>query len=1046
MLILSCLILSIGFSIAQTTRISGVVVDDSGEAVIGASVVVKGSTTGTITDVDGNFSLNVPQGSKTLVVSLIGMQTKETAPSQNMKIVLSADTELLDEVMVVAYGTAKKESFTGSAAVISNKSIEKRIVANVSKALDGQVAGLQTTSGGGQPGDPAKVVIRGFGSINASNDPLYVVDGIPFVGSISSISPGDIESISVLKDASASALYGSRGSNGVVIITTKKGRSGKVETNYRTNIGWSSRGVKEYDTTNQKEFVQLTYEGLRNDYIYKNNYSWADAKTAAMGDLSGFLGGEAYNPFKNYTWATVIDPSTEKVRTDATAAWNESWLDEITRGSAFRQEHQINISGGSEKLSSMFSLGYLNEDGLLKTTNCERYSGRISVNAKPNEWVNAGASASFAQTKQNYAGSTGSSTGNVWYSAQFMAPIYPVYTKNLDGTDALDANGNRQFDYGVTRPKQTNFSSIGTLYDDKYYVNNDNFGLRSNITFGSDSEKAGIFKGLKLTFNLGADYKTLNQTMFYNTEHGNQAESGGLLRKFNTRTMSYTFNQLLTWDRNFDKHGIDILAGHEIYRYRYNYLEAGKTGLLPGIIELNPGTTLYSADSYTQKHLIESYLSRFNYNYDEKYYFSTSYRRDGSSRFNTKKRWGDFWSVGGNWRISQENFMKDATWVDNLSLKVSYGEQGNDNLLHAVNNVLVENYYVWQGLYGAGWNNGDIPGLLLETLESKDVSWETSKNLNLGVEGSLFNKRLNFTIEYFNKKTTDMLLDNPLPSSSGFEGFADNIGDMRNRGFEASITGTIINTENLTWQMTIQGTTVSNEVLKLTKDVPELINGVFSTKAGNEINTFYLAKSAGVDPATGAQLYWAYLNTNGDKVDDYITSDKTVAGQSKYYQGSRIPDLYGSIGSELTLFKDFDFSFLTTYSIGGKIYDSNYAGLMAPMYAGDVLSSNALRRWQKPGDITDVPRVSFSDSNLSTDKNLIDASYFAIKNITLGYTLPKQLLRSAGLSSVRIYTSLDNIALFTHLDGMDPQYNFRGSTDYTYAPNKTVSFGVDIKF
>lgn len=1046
MLILSCLFLSIGLTVAQSTRISGSVVDDTGEAVIGASVVVKGTTTGTITDVDGRFTINAPQSNSTLVFSLIGMQTKEVRASQNMRVVLAPDTEILDEVMVVAYGTAKKESFTGSAAVISNKSIEKRVVANVSKALDGQVAGIQTTSGGGQPGDGAKVVIRGFGSINASNDPLYVVDGIPFSGSLSSIAPGDIESMSVLKDASASALYGSRGSNGVVIITTKKGRSGKVEANYRGNIGWSSRAVKEYQGVNQKDFVTLTYEGLRNDYIYKNGYSWDAAKAAAMSDLSGYLGGELYNPFKNYTWGTIIDPETEAVRSDAVSAWNESWMDEITRSSAFRHEHQITVTGGNEKLASMFSLGYLNEDGLLKTTNFERYSGRLNVDATVNEWVKAGANASFAQTKQNYAGSTGSSSSNVWYSAQFMAPIYPVYMKNMDGTEALDADGNRQFDYGKNRPKQSDFSSIGTLYDDKYFVNNDNFSLRTNVVIGNDSDKAGIFKGLKLIVNLGGDYRTQNQTAYYNTEHGNQADAGGMLRKYNTRTLSYTFNQLLTWTRNFNKHGFDVLVGHEIYRYKYNYLYSGKTGLLPGIIELYPGTTLYGASSYTKKHLIESYLSRLNYNYDEKYYFSASWRTDGSSRFHKDNRWGNFWSVGGNWRISQEDFLKQATWLDNLSLKVSYGQQGNDNLLHEENEVLVDNYYAWQGLSEAGWNNGDKPGIYPSTIENKDISWETSNNLNIGMEASMFNRRLNFTLEYFYKKTTDMLLENPLAPSTGFTGYWDNVGDMKNQGFEASIDGVIVNTDNFVWRANLQATTVSNKVLKLTNDAKRITQGSMVIEEGKEIRTFYMPKSAGVDPATGAQLYWAYLDKSGNEVDPYITSDKTVAAQSKYYLGSRIPDLYGSIGSEFTIFKDFDLSFLTTYSIGGKINEFNYAGMMSPMYAGDVFHENALRRWSKPGDVTDVARVSYSDSNLATDKNLVDASYFAIKNITLGYTLPKQLLKSTGLSSVRVYTSLDNIALFTHLDGMDPQFNFSGTTDYTYAPNKTISVGIDVKF
>ncbi len=861
------------------------------------------------------------------------MASQEVSIKQNVSIILKSDTKVLGEVMVVAYGTAKKESFTGSASVINNKKLELRPISNVTKGLEGQTTGLLTTSGSGQPGEAAKIVIRGYGSINASQDPLYVVDGIPFSGDMSSINPADIESMTVLKDASAGALYGARGANGVIMITTKQGKEGKTKVSWRSTAGWSSRSLKAYDMVDQKEFVQLTYEGLRNGYIFDNGYNWEAAGRQASADLGGVLGGEQYNPFKNYTWGTIIDPATGRVQGDATSAWNESWMDAIQRDNAFRHEHQLSVNGGTEKTKYMFSLGYLNEDGILINTGFQRYNARANINTEVNKWMKTGLNVSLSNSTQNFSDYEGSSNSNVWYSAQFMAPIYPVYIKGEDGKDVLDADGNRQLDYGDGSVK-------------------------------------------------------------------------------------------------------------------YEFLSAGKTNLVDGILELRPGTNLYNADSYSEDYRVESFFGRFNYNFNEKYYFSASIRTDGSSRFQKDNRWGTFWSVGANWRISQEKFMQNLIWISNLSAKISYGEQGNDNLLRydSLEGGYVPDYYPWQGLYPLEYPNANQVGGLIGALENKKLSWEKSGNLNVGIEASMFDGRLNVSAEYYNRKTTDMLLGYPKATSSGFSEYNANIGSMRNTGFEFSLGGSLIKTTDFIWNLTWMGSTVTNKVLKLTGESPEIIKGVFSIKEGMPINTYYMAKSAGVDPATGAQLYWVYdKDDNGNITNEYISSDYQKAANSKYYSGSRIPDLYGSINTDFS-YKNFDLSILGTYSIGGKVYDSLYAGSMEVMYAGNTWNKHALRRWQQPGDITDVPRIQIGGSYTASDRFLVDASYFAIKNITLGYTIPKQWLKKAGLESVRIFGSVDNLALFSHLDGMDPQYNFKGETDYSYAPNKTYSVGFEINF
>ena len=1033
--------IGIGLVNAQVKKVTGTVTsEEDGLPVVGASVLVKGTTVGTVTDIDGNFTIsNVPSSAGTLVISFIGLQTQEVDIQPVVKVVLHADSEVLDEVMVVAYGTAKKSSFTGSASVIGGDKIESRPITNVTKALEGQTTGVLTTSGSGQPGESASIVIRGYGSINASQDPLYVVDGVPYDGTLSSINPSDIESMTILKDASAGALYGARGANGVVMITTKQGKEGKTNVTWRSTAGWSSRAIPEYDMVSQKDFVQLTYEALRNGYVFTNGYNWADAEAAARNSLSTNLGGELYNPFKNYTWSQIIDPATGQVRPDAQSAWDENWMDAILHNNAFRHEHQLQLSGGTEKTRYMFSLGYLNEDGILTGTNFQRYNGRANINSEVTDWFKGNMNVSLTHSIMNYSQYDGAATSNVWYSAQFISPLFPMYMKDMDGNNVLDENGNPQLDYGEQgRPGSYNdYNPLGGLVDDKSYVKNDVASLRTGFTLGSDKDDFGVFKGLKLSVNFGMDYRTMNQMNYMNMYHGNQANAGGLIYKYNTRMQSYTFNQILTWDRSFGLHNFNVMAGHEFYAYQYEYLNAAKSNLVDGILELRPGTTITSADSYTDKYRIESWFGRFNYNFDEKYYFDASIRRDGSSRFHKDHRWGTFWSVGGNWRVSKEAFMEDVKWVDNLSVKLSYGQQGNDNL---------RTYYAWQSLYDLGWPNGSNIGGMVTSLENQEVSWEKSGNMNVGFEALLLDHRLSISAEYYNKKTTDMLLNYPMATSTGFNGYNANVGDMRNSGFEFEVRGTLIKTNDWNWDITWMGSTVKNKVLKLTNESPEIINGIYSIKEGMPINTFYMAKAAGVDPATGAQLYWAYdKDENGNIVNEYITSDYNKANESKYYLGSRIPDLYGSIGTSLS-WKDIDLSILTTYSLGGKIFDSLYQGSMENMYFNNNWNEHALRRWQKPGDITDVPRIEIAGSYATNDRFLVDASYFAIKNITLGYTLPKVWMQKARLGSIRVFASVDNLALFTHLKGMDPQYNFSGSTDYAYSPNKTWSFGFEVNF
>ncbi|MGM9737648.1 MAG: SusC/RagA family TonB-linked outer membrane protein [Candidatus Cryptobacteroides sp.] len=1034
LLFTAILMLGVSSAFAQSFMVTGKVTDaSSGEGIPFASVVVKGSNVGVNTDENGAYSIKASE-KDVLVFSFVGYNAYEVSVNGRAKINVSLESESLDEVVMVAYGSAKKSSFTGSAASVKSESLSKRTVANVTKAIEGLVPGVTATAGSGQPGSGSSIQIRGYGSINASSSPLYVVDGIPYDGSISAINPSDIESLTVLKDAAAAALYGSRGANGVVMIQTKRGQSGYSNFNFKGTWGFSSRAYKPYDTVNQREFVELTYEALRNKYMIDNGYSLETASALANSELGASLGGEQYNPFKNYTWDTLIDPATGKVREDAVSAYDERWLDEMTHNNALRQEYVFSANGGNDKTKYAMSFGYLDEDGILITTKFRRYSFRANVDQKVTSWINAGVSTSYAYTKSNMElTSSGSYTSNAWYTAQFMAPIYPVYLKDENGQNAGG------YDYGLTRPKASNFNNIGDLYDNKNAVLRDNTSARAYATLGGDDPVMGIFKGLELTTNVGIDISNARSSTYYNPYHGDGASTNGSVDKESGRTMSLTWNQILKYDRTFaDKHHVLAQLGHEYYNYEYQYLQADRTNVYPGIDELAPATNVTGNNSYKYQYRIESYFGRLAYDFSDKYYFEGTWRTDGSSRFHKDYRWGQFWSLGASWRLSEENFMKNADWVDNMTLRLSYGQLGNDGL---------DTYYAWQSFYDLTWANATNPGAIVNSLENTEVSWEKKNTWNVGIEATLFHRFLNLSLEYYHSKTTDMLLSYPLPLSTGFSGYNANVGSLQNQGFEASFRFNWVNKGKFAASSTLMLYKNENKILALTKD-DKITSGYQVIEVGKPIYTYCLPKNAGVDPATGKQLYWAYeKDDNGDKIEgsDFVTSNKTLASNSYYYAGSREPDLQGSFGSDFRL-GSFDLSFLTTFSIGGVTYDSLYSGLMEVQYAGDTWSKNALRRWQKPGDVTDVPAVLFNAGRLGTDKNLINASYFAIKSIQLGYTLPEKWTRAAKLHSLRVFVNADNVAMFNHLHGLNVQYNFSGGTNYTYTPTRVVSVGVDLNF
>ncbi len=1022
---------------AQTLQIRGTVTGAAdGEPIPGATVMVENGTAGAVTGIDGEYTINAAVG-ETLVYSFLGLKSQYiqvTADRTVIDVALLLDSQEIEDVIVVAYGTTKKESFTGSAEVVSGAKLQSRPVSDVTKALDGQVAGVLATSGGGQPGSGAELRIRGFGSINASNAPLLVVDGVPFDGDLNSINPSDIESMSVLKDASAGALYGARGANGVVLITTKRSKAGeeKINVQFSAKVGVSDRAIPFYDTMSSSEYMEHMYQATYNDLVYTEGYLPDVAKSMTVDKLARTLLGKdnIYNIYDKDI--ELLFDENGKIVPDARRKYDADWMEEAQAKAPVRQEYQVSVNGSGKQSRYMASLSYLDEKGTLKTTGFKRFTGRVGADFSPKKWLDFGANINYAHTISDFLGSEGTANNtNVWYSAMLMASIYPVYQVNPDGSYILE-NGEKVFDYGQSRPAgaQNNRNSVATLFDDNYYTLTDNVSGRAYAALN--------WNGFKLSTNLGIDNVNTNETTSFNRHHGNAAGTGRLTKE-NARVMSYTWNQLLTYQGEFGDHSLDAMIGHEFYHYKFNYLIAERTGFpFDDFDDLAMGSTLSEGNSATDLYAINSYMSRVNYSYKDRYYFSASYRMDASSRFKKENRWGSFWSVGASWRLSEERFMRNADWVDNITLKASYGVQGNDNL---------GSYYAWQSLYNMNYPNGNNSGAVIGSIENKDITWEKNGNLNVGVEFRLLG-RITGTVEYYTRSTTDLLLEYPLAISLGFPGYYANVGSMVNSGWDITIGADIISTKDWRWNVTVMASTLKNRVKKLTGNGDDIVQGVYLIREGEELNTFYMAKSAGVDPTTGEQLYWAYeKGADGAMIPgtEYVTNDATVAAGCKYMHGSRIPDVYGSISTSLS-YRNWDLSILTTYSIGGKIYDSIYQSMMEPSFVGQTYHVNAMRSWTTPGQITDVPRATTTLSSQISDRFLVDASYFAIKNITLGYNLPANLLSRAKIAGLRIFVAADSPWIFTHLQGMNPQASFTGSTSYSYTPNRTFTLGVDLKF
>ena len=1038
---------------AQNTKVTGQVLDENGEPVIGASVVVKGTTIGTVTDFDGNFTLDVPSNGKHLEISYVGMKKVEVGVSSRVKAVLESDSQALDEVMVVAYGTAKKSAFTGSAATIKDEKITSRQTSNVTNALAGQVAGVQTTSSTGQPGKDATVRIRGIGSISASNTPLYVVDGVPYDGEISAISTSDIESMTVLKDAASNALYGARGANGVILITTKRGKTGDARVTFDAKWGVNKRGVPSYETvTDPGKFYEMAYSAIYNGDL--KGY-------AAAGDLvnANAYANQAMLSSKYLGYQVFTIPNGEqligmdgKLNPNATLGYSDgtyyytpdNWSDELFENNT-RQEYNLSVSGANDKMNYYMSAGYLDDQGIVPNSGFQRYSARLKADYQVKPWLKMGGNVSFTHydsREQDTEG--GTSNANAFYAANIMGAIYPMYIRDAAGNIMTDNRGYLRYDYG----SDTNFSRENVIPNANPLASYmlDMMRYSGDVISGKWFADIDIWGGIKAKINIGVDANNVRYTNMTNPFYGQYSETsgvGGLISVASQRTFSTNQQYLLTYNKTFnDVHNLDVLAGHENYNYKYQYLYGSREKIYnPDVPELNNGILNQNNASYSSNYATEGWLFRVQYDYDGKYFGSASYRRDASSAFHPDNRWGNFWSIGAGWLMNKEAFLENQKWIDMLKFKISYGLQGNDNLMYE--GGLYRNYYPYMDQYTLANSNGDFSTSLYYK-GNPDITWETSHSFNTGFDFTFWGGKLSGSAEYFSRKTTDMLYFKPVSPSMGYSRFPENVGSMVNRGVELDLNSNIINTKDFTWDINFNLTHFKNKVLELAPELNgQLIDGGRIYREGESMYQLYLPKYAGVNPETG-ESQWALTEPNA--AGETVTTSYSEASSNRFATGDILPKVYGGFGTSLT-FHGFDFSIAFAYQLGGRVLDYTYQSLMSTDAQGSAWHVDMLNAWTPENTNTNVPRMNVQDlytSNLS-DRWLTSSDYLSLQNITFGYTLPKSWTRKLQIDGIRLYFVADNVALLTARKGLDPRQGYVAS-DNVYSPIRTISGGISLNF
>ena len=1056
-------------AIAQDVTKFGYVTDSSdGNPVPYASVHLEGTTTGTVTDAEGFYSITVPQGGK-LVFSSIGYTTKvipiESTGTLNVK--LDPDSEYLDETIVVAYGTATRSSFTGSASMVKAETIGNRVATDVTSALAGTAPGVQVISSSGDPASGGPTIrIRGIGSMSASNAPLYIVDGMPYDGSLSDINPNDVESMSVLKDAAASAIYGARGANGVVLITTKRASGSDGTVKFDARWGSNSRLVPQYDViTDPALYYETHYRMMYNSQIYAGKSSeeaFAYADTYLFDRNNGGLGYKVFSVPDGEKFIGSdfrLNPKAVPGYSDGEYYYiPDDWYKTAFHNS-FRQEYNLSVSGSKDRLTYYGSIGYLNDGGIVNNSDYQRYTARINADYQVKPWLKVTSNLSFTHSDSetaSYSSSFGSSS-NIFYVTNMMGPIYPLYVRDADG-NIMYENGMPVYD-----SNQTNFARpafVGNAVRDNEVNSKKRY---TDMIIGKWGLELTPAKGLSINANVGVTSENSRYNALY-SQFGSQSATDGLAYVSSDRNFSMNGQALVEYKTDFrgSRHNLSLLGGYEIYSLKEQFLEGQNDHLYdPYIGELGnaDGVKAKQTSSYTADYITQGLIARAQYDFDGKYFLSGSYRRDGSSRFAPGNRWGNFGSIGAAWLISAEDFMSQAAWIQMLKLKASYGVQGNDNLYPTSN--YARKYYPYADNYTHSYNEetGEY-SLELDYKGNEALTWESSHSFNAGLDFELFGWWLNGGVEYFARKTVDLLYSKDVPLSAGNPTgyYPVNVGSILNDGFEINLDGHFIRSLYVDWAWNVNLSHYRNRILSLDSSVSEegIKGGNYIYKIGGSLYEAYMRRYAGVDPATGKGTWYKKIISEDGIWTGESETTTVFADADQYEIGSVLPKLFGGFGTSLKAY-GLDFSAQFSFQLGGRYYDGTYQALMhTSSGVGTAWHKDVLKSWSAENPDSDIPRLDGDTSvgQTAVDNYLISSNYLSINNITLGYTLPAEAAEALKISAVRFYVSGDNLAVFSARKGVDPRYSMglgsftsgSGLNSGSYSAMRTVTAGVSVTF
>lgn len=1060
--------------IAQTRTISGKVTDEKSNPIPNASVTIKGASVGTTTNSDGSFSFTVPDNAKVLVISAVGMAPQEHAigSKTTFNISLKAEDKSLDEVVVVGYSKTTKEAFTGSAKVVSGEQLNNKNASNISGALAGEVAGVRAITSTGQPGANATIRIRGIGSVNGNRSPLYVVDGVPYAGSLNTLNMEDVASATVLKDAAATAIYGSRGANGVIVITTRDGRNKKSFIEVDGKFGSNMRLLPRYSViTSPEEYIELSWQAAYNRGVALGRDD-AQAKAYANNRLFSSAGIAPVFNMWNLPGNQLIDPATGKIKPEATRKYTpEDWEDYAFQSSN-RQEVNVKMGGGDSKTNYYTSFGYLDDVGYSIQSDFKRLTGRLNLNHEVKSWLTTSMNINYANTKTNNQGQINDSRSVFWF-VDNMPPIYPLFLRDPStGEKVADPYfGDYQFDYGRNGRKFG--SSANAIADAKY---NTRVANKNELT-GNASITLKPIKDLSFENRLGVSYYNNIQYLRENKFYGGSAEGGGAITQTRTELLNLNLLSMLRYAHRFGSHDVEVLAAHEATDYKQNIASLNGTGLVRNEgLEFNNAVVSLPISSYSNTNTLESYFAQVNYNFDQTYYLAGTIRRDGSSRFLDNRKWGTFGSVGAGWIVSNMDFMHRSSisnTLNYLKLKASYGVLGDQSGL---------GYYPGLDMYDIN-NLSDLPSLPPPTPGNPDLTWETSKMFQAGVEFNV-GTFLTGSVDYYVKNTTNLIFQRRIGPSNGYALRNVNDGVLRNTGIEFDLTGHILKKKDYYLDLNINGEHFNNKITRMPLDPsndnkPKIIDvqSPYGWAQGHSIYDFFMRGFAGVDQADGRSMWTVfyddannnkqfdpgeqvteletYYANNPDKKGKLLTgTTKTFSEATQHYIGkSSIPALRGGVNLRAG-WKGFSLAVQVLYSFGGYAFEGNYQDLMANGAIGSNNWSTDIRNaWKKPGDITNIPRIS---DNVSTDPNVNStssrfvnkANYLALNNVRLGYTIPSSVLKRVGvIDNVDVWVSGDNLWLHSARKGFNPAAAETGaSARYTYSPLSTISAGVRVRF